>query len=315
MTAPAPDEARTIPAEWRRRQEEQALAYHFLGRCFYEAPRAEWLAAFAGDRLFEAWPFPSGDDRTAAGLVLLTEFCHGWNPAQLDALTWDFNRLFVGPGEMLAAPWESVYRSKTKLTFQESTLQVRELYERFGVRAPAVHREPDDHLGLELAFVATLSDLVAQDTAKDDADPANEMLRGPEGLPAGPPARLGARLPRACREARRDRLLPRRGASRLGVACGIGASVRRGTGGVMQCEPGARSETPRSTESREAPAWQCSGALPRATSTTSRRTRSPRRAGSRAGRRNRSAVPYRKPHVPRRRTLAARAPSPSRRVD
>ena len=169
MTAPAPDAARTIPAEWRRRQEEQALAYHFLGRCFYEAPRAEWLAAFAGDRLFEAWPFPSGGDRTAAALALLATFCRGWDPAQLDALTWDFNRLFVGPGEMLAAPWESVYRSKTKLTFQESTLQVRELYERFGLQAPAMHREPDDHLGLELAFVATLSDLAARAAAGSDA--------------------------------------------------------------------------------------------------------------------------------------------------
>ena len=169
MSVPAPDEAGTAPVEWRRRQAEQALAYHFLGRCFYEAPRAEWLAAFAGDRLFEAWPFPSGDDRTAAGLALLTEFCRGWDPEQLGTLTWDFNRLFVGPGEMLATPWESVYRSKTKLTFQEPTLQVRELYERFGVRAPAIHREPDDHLGLELAFVATLSDLAARAAAAADA--------------------------------------------------------------------------------------------------------------------------------------------------
>ena len=168
MTAPASEEAPAPPGEWRRRQQEQALAYHFLGRCFYEPPRAEWLAAFAGDRLFEAWPFPSGDDRTPAGLALLTAFCRGWNPEQLGALTWDFNRLFVGPGEMLAAPWESVYRSKTKLTFQESTLQVRELYERFGVQAPAIHREPDDHLGLELAFVATLSDLAVRAAAAGD---------------------------------------------------------------------------------------------------------------------------------------------------
>ena len=169
MTAPPGEEAPTPPDEWRRRQEEQALAYHFLGRCFYEPPRAEWLAAFAGDRLFEVWPFPSGDDRTAAGLALLTVFCRGWNPEQLGALTWDFNRLFVGPGEMLAAPWESVYRSKTKLTFQESTLQVRALYERFGLQAPAIHREPDDHLGLELAFMATVSDLAARTAAAEDA--------------------------------------------------------------------------------------------------------------------------------------------------
>ena len=185
----------------------------FSAGAFYEAPRTQWLAAFAGDRLFEAWPFPSGDDRTAAGLALLTEFCQGWNPGQLGTLTWDFNRLFVGPGEMLAAPWESVYRSKTKLTFQESTLQVRELYERFGVQAPAMHREPDDHLGLELAFVATLSDLAARAAAAAVAPPAHEVLRNPEGLPAGPPACLGSRVPGARREARGDRLLSRRGAS------------------------------------------------------------------------------------------------------
>ena len=168
MTVPASNDTPTAPDEWQRRQEEQALAYHFLGRCFYEPPRAEWLAAFAEDRLFEAWPFSSSDDRTAAGLALLTAFCRRWDPEQLDALPWDFNRLFVGPGEMLAAPWESVYRSKTKLTFQEPTLQVRELYEQFGVQAPAVHREPDDHLGLELAFVATLSDLAARAAAAGD---------------------------------------------------------------------------------------------------------------------------------------------------
>ena len=168
MTAPAPNRARVVPTEWQRRQEEQAVAYHFLGRCFYEAPRGEWLAALARDQLFEAWPFASVDDGTAAGLALLTEFCKDWDPARLGPLTWDFNRLFVGPGEMLATPWESVYRSKTKLTFQESTLQVRELYERFGVQAPALHREPDDHLGLELAFVATLSHLAARAATESD---------------------------------------------------------------------------------------------------------------------------------------------------
>ena len=168
MTIPSSKAGPIVPVEWRRRQAEQALAYHFLGRCFYETPRGEWLAALARDRLFESWPFPSRDDRTAAGLALLTAFCEGWNPARLGALEWDFNRLFVGPGEMLAPPWESVHRSRTRLTFQEPTLQVRGLYQQFGVEAPAIHREPDDHLGLELAFVATLSDLAARAAARDD---------------------------------------------------------------------------------------------------------------------------------------------------
>ena len=126
------------------------------------------MATLAGDRMFREWPFLSTEEDTAAGLDLLAAFCEGWNPAWLGRLTWDFNRLFVGPGEMLAAPWESVYRSKTKLTFQEPTLQVRALYERFGFEAPGIHREPDDHLGLELDFLGSLSSLAAQAARRGD---------------------------------------------------------------------------------------------------------------------------------------------------
>ena len=46
-------------AEWEQRQEGQALAYRFLGRCFHEPPSADWMAALARDRLFRSWPFPS----------------------------------------------------------------------------------------------------------------------------------------------------------------------------------------------------------------------------------------------------------------
>ena len=177
MTAvPAGDEPIDREA-WQRLQQPQAVAYHFLGRCFYAPPRAEWLAALAAGRLFEAWPLPSDETDTAAGLAALAAYCDRWDPAQLDALTWDFNRLFVGPGEMLAPPWESVHRSRTKLTFQESTLQVRALYEAFGVQAPALHREPDDHLALELDFLATLSERAVEAVGGGDGKQLGRCLQ------------------------------------------------------------------------------------------------------------------------------------------
>ncbi|MCY4077417.1 MAG: molecular chaperone TorD family protein [Acidobacteria bacterium] len=164
------DTARSARVEWERRQDEQALAYRFLGRCFHAPPSPDWMAALAQDRMFREWPFPSADDDAATGLALLTAFCESWEPAMLGRLTWDFNRLFVGPGEMRAAPWESVYRSKTKLTFQEPTLAVRALYERFGFESPAIHREPDDHLALELDFLAALSALAAEAARDGDGE-------------------------------------------------------------------------------------------------------------------------------------------------
>ena len=149
-------------AAWRQVQAGQGLAYRFLARCFHEPPRHEWFAELVEGRLFEAWPFPSSGEDTAAGLRLLRAFCERWDPARHGELEWDFNRLFVGPGEMLAPPWESVHCSKTRLTFQEATVEVREIYRRFGMQAPAIHREPDDHIALELAFFAHLSDLAAE---------------------------------------------------------------------------------------------------------------------------------------------------------
>ena len=182
MTAPAAAGEPADRGAWQRLQARQAVAYHFLGRCFHAPPSAAWLEALARDRLFQAWPMPTGDEDTAAGLALLAAYCERWDPAQLDALTWDFNRLFVGPGEMLAPPWESVHRSKTKLTFQESTLQVRALYEAFGVHAPALHREPDDHLALELAFLATLSERAVEASDRGDDDQLEGCLRAQQAF-------------------------------------------------------------------------------------------------------------------------------------
>ena len=155
-------------SEWAQLQTGQGLAYRFLGRCFYEAPDAEWISTLAEERLFEAWPFPSKDEDTTEGLSLVRDFCESWDTTKIGELQWDFTRLFVGPGKMLVPPWESVHRSKTGLTFQESTLRVREIYQGFGVEAPAIHREPDDHIGIELAFVGRLSELAAAAATEGD---------------------------------------------------------------------------------------------------------------------------------------------------
>ena len=243
MTPPLPgagDAVRSARSEWERRQDEQALAYRFLARCFHEPPSADWMAALARDGMFREWPFPSVEDDAAAGLALLSVFCESWDPAMLGRLTWDFNRLFVGPGEMRAAPWESVYRSKTKLTFQEPTLAVRALYERFGFESPALHREPDDHLALELDFLGALSDLAAEAVRDGDGErlaacfEAQTVASGSSTCWRGRPAAS----PSSSKHAETDYY---RGAAQSGprVARGIGAALRRvGARGARRARPG-----------------------------------------------------------------------------
>jgi TorA maturation chaperone TorD len=41
--------------------------------------------------------------------------------------------------------------------FQAQTLQVRNWYLRYGLEIENLHKEPDDHIGLELAFLAHLA--------------------------------------------------------------------------------------------------------------------------------------------------------------
>lgn len=137
----------------------QRLAYGFLSRVFHEAPAAELMQTLAADDLFATWPLELTAADGENGLATLQRYFQNWHADDLAALKADYQRLFIGPGHLLAAPWESVYRSPDHLIFGLQTVQVRQAYHRFGLPMPWQHVEPDDHLGLELEFVAHLCGL------------------------------------------------------------------------------------------------------------------------------------------------------------
>lgn len=67
----------------------------------------------------------------------------------------DHLALFSGP-QPAAAPWESVWREKDRLLFGRKTQEVRDCYREWGIAAERDGHEPEDHLGLELAFILFL---------------------------------------------------------------------------------------------------------------------------------------------------------------
>lgn len=123
-----------------------------LSRWLLAPPAAPVLARLSSPATLAAWPLPDRE-RTAVGLAELVASRAGDNAAQIAR---DHARLFTGPGKLLAAPYESVHRSAEGLLFDEHTLRVREWYHHYGIRAPRERREPDDHIGLELEFLAAL---------------------------------------------------------------------------------------------------------------------------------------------------------------
>jgi Uncharacterized component of anaerobic dehydrogenases len=66
----------------------------------------------------------------------------------------DHDRLYGDSAAAVCAPYESVHRGTEGLVFDEETLQVRSSYRELGLQAPRLNREPDDHIGLELEFLA-----------------------------------------------------------------------------------------------------------------------------------------------------------------
>jgi TorA maturation chaperone TorD len=67
-----------------------------------------------------------------------------------------------------APPWESFYRTEEGLMVSNHTLEVRAFYERFGLVSERKEQEPEDHIGLELEFMACLCDRHGECLRKGD---------------------------------------------------------------------------------------------------------------------------------------------------
>ncbi len=147
-----------------------ASACAFLANLLLRVEAGPTALARLDHATLDQWPLRGRDPATDAGLEqlrLALDEARGSGPDE-GALEADFRRLFVGPGHLVAPPWESVHVSGEGLTFAAQTLDVRRAYAEFGLEAPALHREPDDHVGLELAFVGELA--VAALRAADAGD-------------------------------------------------------------------------------------------------------------------------------------------------
>lgn len=149
--------------DWSSTLLGEILLLGVLSKALKTYPERDWIEALIGEDIFlEA---PLGDDHPdiQAGLFLLRSWSKTGQKElpqdEIDALEIDHTKLFIGTGEVLAPPWESVYFSEDRLIFQEQTLQVRKWYRRYGLEPELLHREPDDHIALEIAFISHLSKL------------------------------------------------------------------------------------------------------------------------------------------------------------
>ncbi len=159
----------------------EVLLFGLLGKAFYGEPSREWLEGLITEQVFSESPFAAEQPEIIRGLEIL----QAWNSSHANGLSnesfaelkQDYTRLFIGLGFLHTAPWESVYFSRERLVFQEQTHQVREWFARFGLQAEWKDREPDDHIGLELIFIAHLATLALNSMEINDQPTVEKYLQ------------------------------------------------------------------------------------------------------------------------------------------
>lgn len=119
----------------------------FLAACYYQPGRE-----FAEERLFDSM-------RDAGALVSPELAAHAaglgeaFAAADLEDLLVDYTRLFLGPTEILAQPYGSVWLTSEKTLMQDATVAVLDLYRQGGFEMDEGFRELPDHVAAELEFL------------------------------------------------------------------------------------------------------------------------------------------------------------------
>jgi putative dimethyl sulfoxide reductase chaperone len=159
----------------------EMLTCGLLGRLLIAPPQEDWLRSIAQENVFSEIPLGTDLQETIQGSELMQDWARTYvqdHSGEIhQTLQDDFTRLFVGPGKVLAAPWESVYKTKERLVFQEQTLDVRKWYRRFGLESETIYKEPDDHIGLELLFIAHMAEKGLAAVQAKDNQSLNDILR------------------------------------------------------------------------------------------------------------------------------------------
>lgn len=145
----------------------RSYLYRLLQRIFGGEPQLEVLEAAASSHTRESLQLILQEDEQLFDkhfevLYNIEKALAADSENFLDKLNSEYTYLFIGPNKLPAPPWESVYLTKERVLFQESTLNVRRAYLEYKFLPSNYPHEADDHLGLELDFMAHLAKL-AQD--------------------------------------------------------------------------------------------------------------------------------------------------------
>ncbi len=141
--------------------------YQFLQHIFGNEPNQQLLDIVLDPHTQEALELMLDEEDSGfanyLGLLKDLSTALGNDPDDtLNQLKTEYTRLMIGPDKLPAPPWESIYVTKERTLFQETTLSVRRAYLNYKFLPANYPHEADDHLAFELDFMAHLAKLTLE---------------------------------------------------------------------------------------------------------------------------------------------------------
>lgn len=134
----------------------RADVYRLLSACFYQ-PEEAFLEEEVFGQLKTSMAKVS--PQLVPDVVALETSFKG---VGLEALQLDYSRLFLGPFEILAKPYGSVYLEGDKVVMGDSTVSAQALYREGRFDIAEDFREMPDHVAVELEFLYLITFNIAE---------------------------------------------------------------------------------------------------------------------------------------------------------
>jgi TorA maturation chaperone TorD len=143
--------------------ESRAYNYLLFQSIFGNEPTRELIETIGEEATRQSFELFVVDGKSPYSSALLAvaaamDALKGCSQEAVEDLRDEYTRLYLGPAELKAPPWESMYVSKKRQLFEENTLKVRNFYRAQGFLPAEYPRVADDHIALECAFMAQLGE-------------------------------------------------------------------------------------------------------------------------------------------------------------
>lgn len=156
--------------------ELRSFSYDLLRRVYLEEPSKPLMEEFQKG-IIDYFPFTKENHHIQNGVIDVRNYMEKFQmDRDYDKLHWDYTRLFIGPYEVKAPIWESVYLNKYGNLFQEETIRVRQMYLDYNFVSKQKGYEAEDHLGYELDFLYQLVELAKEKVMNKEWSEAYQVL-------------------------------------------------------------------------------------------------------------------------------------------